>query len=123
MTYALRGLASPDLYYVAAPSSLIPLFIVAASIRKFRRELHFRQLLATGTPTLARITSQRLAGLNTQSSRIDYQFEAANHTISAHATDLSGKLAQNSHALIFFNPDNPTDNIPYVSAPYRFPNL
>jgi hypothetical protein len=123
MLYALRDLASPDIYYVAAPASLVPLFIAAASIRKFRRELHLRQLLATGTPTFARITFQRETGVNIQSSRIDYQFEAANKIITAHATDLTGKLAQNSHTIIFFNPENPADNIPYFSTPYRFPSL
>jgi hypothetical protein len=75
-----------------------------------------RRLLAEGDLAIATIISQSFQGRN-QRSAITYEFtDASGRRIQSGATDNSRTLFEEMRVAVFYNPDNPFENIPLPAA-------
>ena len=78
-----------------------------------------RKLLANGDVALAVITRQRVAGgaRQTKMSYIEFEFkDLAGRMITGKDKDESKKLYENMQTLVFYNPDNPSENVVLMNA-------
>lgn len=112
-----NGLVSPSMF-----ADLVPLLIVGGiwsviAVVVIRRARKDRRLLAEGNLAMATITSQCLTGGKHQRSKVEYEFkDAAGLRVHGEATDESFTLYEEMETPIFYNPANPTENVPLVSA-------
>jgi len=93
---------------------LISTMIVGGTIRSLFRDRH---LLSDGDIAIAVITSQEVVGGKSKTSRIKYDFkDAAGRGYSGKSDDESRELYEDMQTIVFYNRDNPAENVPIVGA-------
>jgi hypothetical protein len=96
---------------------IISTAIVGGTLRSVFRD---RRLLADGDIAIAVITSQGIAGGKSKTSRIKYDFkDAAGRVFSGKSYDESRELYEDMQTIVFYNRDNPSENVPVVGAMFK----
>jgi hypothetical protein len=108
-----RFLMSDD-YFLLLVGAVIWCVIAILTIRT---ALGDRRLLAEGELAIAVVTHQKLSGGKHRRSKIHYEFrDAAGRRNQGEATDDSRELYEDMETPVFYNPANPEESVPLVTA-------
>jgi len=103
-------------------SDLVPLVIVAVvwsaiAVFLIRRARRDRRLLEQGELAMALIINQDISGGKNRRSRVTYSFRStAGKDFQCEATDDSWTLYEEMQTPVFYNPENPEENVLMVNA-------
>ena len=112
-----NGLASSSLLTDLAPLLIIVGVWSVISVVVARRAWRDRKLLQEGDFAMATVTRQTLTGGRHPRSKITYEFkDRAGVQFHCDTTDDSRTLYEEMETPIFYNPANPTENVPLISA-------
>jgi len=112
-------LDSPNEIVNLLTSVLFVLIWLSITIPTIRGVFRDRRLLSNGEIGIAVVTRQSSTGGKTKTSRIEYQFkDAAGRQYSGKSTDESRELYEDMETPVFYNPENPAENIALVGATY-----
>ena len=94
----------------------ISLTVMGGTIRSVFRD---RRLIANGDIAVGVIVCQETIGGKSKTSRIEYDFkDAAGRTYTGKCDDGSRELYEVMQTLVFYNRDNPAENVALVGAKF-----